>query len=260
MPTIMDAKFAALRAQGFTGAMSDMTLQWLQDAGATSNHVADAWLEMLELQGLPISGQRNGLWYAYLGVLGYTGSINDRELQFWLAGGVLNPIPNLYVNPEFAGGVDDTTPPTAHTTVFNTLGYKFIDNGSGVFTVDINDVVATGRLLLQYNTKVNNPTLTVQNLYRISWDVRATASATFVLATQGITDTTIRTFQNEPALGTWATISAEFTPDTAAWTCNFRIGVGPTTNQTQRLEVRNPRLVDLGPVSNFSSGFNEGFF
>lgn len=31
MATLNDAKFDALRAQGFTGALSDMTLQWLQE-------------------------------------------------------------------------------------------------------------------------------------------------------------------------------------------------------------------------------------
>ena len=128
MATLNDAKFAALRAQGYTGAMSDMTLQWLQANGATSNSISDAWLEMLVAQGIAPNTHRGDGWYDYLGLRGYTGSINDRELAFWLDGGVITIIPNLYVNSEFEGGVDNTTPPTAHTAIFNTLGYKFIEN------------------------------------------------------------------------------------------------------------------------------------
>ena len=54
MATRNDDKFQALRDQGFTGAMPDMTLQWLQFNGATSNSVSDAWVEMLQSQLQPI--------------------------------------------------------------------------------------------------------------------------------------------------------------------------------------------------------------
>ena len=89
MPTLTDSKFDALRTQGFTGSISDMTLQWLKANGATSNAVPDAWGEMLALYLK--TPQRNSGWYELLGDEGYTGSMNDRELQFWLAGGVLSP-------------------------------------------------------------------------------------------------------------------------------------------------------------------------
>jgi hypothetical protein len=82
--TLADAKFDALRDQGFTGAISDMTLQWLQANGATSGSITDAWLEVL-----PGTGQRNDRWYTVLGGMGYTGSLNDREFAFWVDGGVL---------------------------------------------------------------------------------------------------------------------------------------------------------------------------
>ena len=82
--TLADAKFDALRDQGFTGSISDMTLQWLQANGATSGSITDAWLEVL-----PGTGQRNDRWYTVLGGMGYTGSLNDREFAFWVAGGVL---------------------------------------------------------------------------------------------------------------------------------------------------------------------------
>jgi hypothetical protein len=91
MATVSDAKFAALRAQLHTGAMPDMTIQWLQAAGATSSATPDAWEEMLAIKLVtpPPTGQRNDDWFAYLGVLGYTGQLNDRELDFWVSGGVI---------------------------------------------------------------------------------------------------------------------------------------------------------------------------
>ena len=89
MPTITDARFDALRAQGFTGATNDLLLQWLKANGATSNALPDAWKEMLEAQGYTY-GSRNDSWYALLGDLGYTGALNDRELAFWSDGGTLS--------------------------------------------------------------------------------------------------------------------------------------------------------------------------
>jgi hypothetical protein len=86
MATISDARFEALRGQGFTGATSDMLLQWLQANGATANAVPDAWAEMLAANGFPY-GQRNDSWYDLLGSLGYTGALSDRELEFWDQGG-----------------------------------------------------------------------------------------------------------------------------------------------------------------------------
>ena len=83
----IDAKWSALRGQGFTGAIPDMTLQWLKANGATSNCTSTAWQQMLASKGF--TGQRNTAWYALLGSLGYTGALSDRELQFWLNGGSL---------------------------------------------------------------------------------------------------------------------------------------------------------------------------
>lgn len=87
---LIDAKFNALRGKGYTGAMLDMTLQWLKANGATSNALADAWMEMLLLKTTaPIGRQHNDLWFQLLGQLGYTGALPDRELAFWSAGGSL---------------------------------------------------------------------------------------------------------------------------------------------------------------------------
>lgn len=60
------------------------------DARTPRNSLPDAWSTFLALQlGSAATGQRNDDWYTYLGSLGHTGSLNDRELQFWLDGGVI---------------------------------------------------------------------------------------------------------------------------------------------------------------------------
>lgn len=90
MPTLTDSRFDALRAS-YTGATSDMLLQWLQANGATSDSIPDAWREFLLAQtGLDASKyQRNDYWNVFLDQQGYTdGSLNDREILFWAAGGV----------------------------------------------------------------------------------------------------------------------------------------------------------------------------
>ena len=90
MPAKTDAKFAALRAQGHTGAMPEMTLQWLQNAGAVSDCTSTAWAEMLTARGY--RGQLNGSWYNYLGELGHNEpDLPSREKAFWASGGILGP-------------------------------------------------------------------------------------------------------------------------------------------------------------------------
>ena len=85
MPTLTDTKFETLRALGYTGTVSDMMLQFLQGKGATSNNLPDAWREFLDLVVVSPTGQKNDDWFTYLGTQGHTGSLNDRELQFWIA-------------------------------------------------------------------------------------------------------------------------------------------------------------------------------
>ena len=89
MGTLVDERFDALRTQLFTGSTSDMILQWLQDSGATSGSVADAWREMLDIVLAAPTGNQNDDWFYLLGTEGHTGQINDREYAFWLAGGIL---------------------------------------------------------------------------------------------------------------------------------------------------------------------------
>ena len=86
-----DAKFTALRNQGFTGSLPDMTLQWLQNGGAVAGTIPDAWMEMLAIHGITDTTISDG-WYTLLGNMGYTGQNNDRQLAFWNDGGILPPV------------------------------------------------------------------------------------------------------------------------------------------------------------------------
>lgn len=84
---IVDAKFNALRSKGYSGAVPEMTLQWLRANGAAgAESLPDAWRDMLTSKGFS-TGNRTDDWFALLGSLGYTGAISDREYAFWIAGG-----------------------------------------------------------------------------------------------------------------------------------------------------------------------------
>ena len=95
MSALSDVRFEALRTLLFTGGTGEMILQWLQDNGATSDCVPDAWKEMLDLELTKLvlvpTGQRSDDWFALLRGLTHTGSMNDMELQFWEAGGTFPP-------------------------------------------------------------------------------------------------------------------------------------------------------------------------
>ena len=91
-----DARYAALVAQGFTGHINEMLLAWLQDSGATSDQLTDAWAEMLTVQGF--TGHRTDTWYNFLGGLGFSGAIPERENDFWENGGILVPVGDAFTN------------------------------------------------------------------------------------------------------------------------------------------------------------------
>lgn len=92
-----DARYAALVAQGFTGHINEMLLAWLQDSGATSNQLTDAWLEAITFLS-EVKGQRNDGWYDFLGSLGFSGALPERENDFWNNGGILIPVSNAFTN------------------------------------------------------------------------------------------------------------------------------------------------------------------
>lgn len=67
---------------GYTGALSDMLLRYYQDNGATSNNLTEAEMQFLALQGasaFPLNNRRRQFYSS----LGYEGSLNDMEYQYW---------------------------------------------------------------------------------------------------------------------------------------------------------------------------------
>jgi len=113
MTTKTDARFAALRTQGFVGATNDMVLQWLQANGATSGAISDAWKQMLDIIQPPPPSHRADQWSTWLRLNGYgttSGNRNDAELDFWGAGGLLVPKPSengsfsVSFSKSFSGG------------------------------------------------------------------------------------------------------------------------------------------------------------
>lgn len=109
MATLSDARFESLRGQGFTGATSDMLLQWLQANGATAKAVPDAWKEVLDIIRPPDPNHRSDQWFDWLFINGYGApnkQINDMEKDFWEAGGLLVPKPpeSDDFNADFNGG------------------------------------------------------------------------------------------------------------------------------------------------------------
>ena len=97
MPTLTDTRFNTLRALGYTGSISDMTLLWLQDGGPAVGPVtgplktvSDAWRSVLEQLAIEDpafnpsgSFDRSTWWYQYLQSQGYTGGRGQMDLQFW---------------------------------------------------------------------------------------------------------------------------------------------------------------------------------
>jgi len=74
------ARGAFLKAHGYTGAVNEQLLAWLQNNGATSNQLNDAWMEFLAAQGSA------------------TGTLNDRKLDYFFSvvGGVVpKTLPDL---------------------------------------------------------------------------------------------------------------------------------------------------------------------
>jgi hypothetical protein len=78
----IQAKWDALRDLGYTGTQEDMELAYYQDVGATSNNLADATMEVLEIAGYT-TGTVTDRWKAFLNDIGFTGSVDDMLPLFW---------------------------------------------------------------------------------------------------------------------------------------------------------------------------------
>lgn len=95
--TISDVKFTALRNQGHTGTLDDMTNAWLAASGGQGSTQTDLWLSMLEVQ-TGQQGHVEDLWDVFLDARTSGNSIEEMEYEFWANGGTV---------------VADSTPPTA---------------------------------------------------------------------------------------------------------------------------------------------------
>lgn len=88
--TLRDAKYAALQTlTGLSvGTINDMERQWLLiETGESTGYINDLYGIYLTGQGYT-TGTVSDRMYAFLGGLGYTGTLNDRLYQFWLDGAI----------------------------------------------------------------------------------------------------------------------------------------------------------------------------
>ena len=75
-------KFVKLALLGYTGSLNDMLLKYYRDGGATSTNLNEAEMQWLALQGataFPLNMRRRQFYVS----LGYTGTNNDMEYQYW---------------------------------------------------------------------------------------------------------------------------------------------------------------------------------
>ncbi len=95
--TLNDAKLYALRAALVvtSGQITQLTKDWLLSLGAVGETVNNLWMDYLLNVAVPAPtpGQLNDMQYDWLGLLGFTGALNDRWLQYWL--GVQSDSPNI---------------------------------------------------------------------------------------------------------------------------------------------------------------------
>ena len=71
--------------------------------------VNDAWHAMLKSRGAIEPFHRGDAWFKLLRGLGHTGTIEDMELQFWCAGGVIGEITVPFNVITTDGGIPLTT-------------------------------------------------------------------------------------------------------------------------------------------------------
>jgi len=84
---IMDAKALALESKGFVeGHITDRTVAWLKDrTGLTTNSQSTLWSAYYDSHGVPGKSNTDRAW-TYLRGKGYTGSISDMSMQWYVAG------------------------------------------------------------------------------------------------------------------------------------------------------------------------------
>jgi hypothetical protein len=84
----IDCEFAQLRTGGYTGSLMEMELAWLQNNGATSKDLGDAWMEFLTAQGFTTGSRidRELAYYLSLAMPADGNSLQDQRREFWCGG------------------------------------------------------------------------------------------------------------------------------------------------------------------------------
>ena len=196
MTTMVDAKFAALRGMGFTGAMPDMELKWLIANGPQS--------------------------------------------------------PNLYLNPELAGGaasgpVAGDFPPDDHGLGFNTTTGIPEAIGGGNFQWHFNEARISARAYLTYNIAANHPALVIGTNYRIRWLARNPTGSNYgaALNLSSVVDIDLVDDHRAAAPNATTELFTEFRVTSGAYAAIARIGVGTTSNNAVELDIFEPTFVNL---------------
>ena len=242
MSQLNDAKFATLRANGLIGTVNDMLVPFYQLGGAVSNHIQDAAYEFLVAQGAT-PANINDMWFELLGSLNFEGSLNDRMLAFWLAGGDPDAN-NIYVNFELAGG----DPPTSHTIGFGTAPHSIDSIGDGFFEFHSNTDGSLARTYLNYELAVNNPALTVGNNYRMSVECENISGNNYGVALNmaSLVNITLGLASTQSPANQTVRLFSEFVVDAGGYVANIRFGTGTTSNNVTEMKFRRPKLIDLG--------------
>lgn len=167
------------------------------------------------------------------------------------AGLVGEPAPNLYVNPELAGGGPSgpahggaNLPPTAHAIGFNTANAQPVEITPNVFEWHTNyDLQAGVRSYLAYDLTANNPGLEVGETYRASYEVEnvGTEPGT-VMTMSGVADITPTPVNINVAPGATETVAIDLEVIGAGYTGQIRVGTGVTTSSSGAYIIRNPKF------------------
>lgn len=157
--------------------------------------------------------------------------------------------PNLYLNPELAGGsasgpVAGNNPPTNHTIGFNTGNSQPLPLDGGRFEWDCNYSEEAG-VRTYLSLQISDLTLEIGTSYLITYEVQY-VSGTSPLLSFGISGTTnleVEFLNTQASPGGPTTVGAKITPTGPGYAGSTRAGQGITTGSDNRIIVRSPRLV-----------------
>lgn len=154
MPAVADARFDALRAQGFTGAVSDMYMAWLLNrtmSAVPAVSIPDAerayLISELADEGAT-TGTNSDLWFALLRARGLTGSLTDMMLAFWI---------DQYIGPDLVTNGNFFSNANNWTLTNFTWQTGAAPNGGTVFSTAAGNILQTIASLVAGRT------------YRVRW-------------------------------------------------------------------------------------------